>query len=398
MIPHMSAGAQSGLSPKPGPRRPKAKPVDPAKKYWWAAAVAVPVLVAIIATIPSLLKKESPSVNISQDSHDLNFQPVTVIEREYQDKNGKALPPDVEQQIEQALQLLKQKRYEDGIPLLQAAAVKAPVPSVLTDLGHALATAGKSNAAQAAYTQAASLDPSNQQVSEGRKFLSKLTENNTILTAAAIPLQKDIAATLLDGDTDFFKFTAPSGPRDILHVHLQNRSTSLGLALAVKDAAKSPIGGINGAAGADVNYELPATPGAIYYLQLSPWYSGGGTYTLRVEPTHSFDAYEPNDTILTARDISVGNAIEANIMDNLDTDFYRFRARGAKTTIVVENKSTTLGIALAVTNSDKAPVGGQNGAVAANVRHQFDSMPGSTYQVQISPYYSGGGKYALTIQ
>ena len=85
-------------------------------------------------------------------------------------------------------------------------------------------------------------------------------------------------------------------------------------------------------------------------------------------------------------------------MDGLDTDFYRFRARGAKTTIIVENKSTTLGIALAVTNADKAPFGGQNGSVAANVRYQFESTPGSTYQVQISPYYSGGGKYALTIQ
>ncbi len=143
---------------------------------------------------------------------------------------------------------------------------------------------------------------------------------------------------------------------------------------------------------------MPATPGAIYYLQLSPYYSGGGAYTLKVEPTHSFDAYEPNDTILTARDISVGKAIEANIMDGLDTDFYRFRALGTKTTIVVENKSTTLGIALVVTNADKAPLGGQNGPVAANVHYQFDSTPGSTYQVQISPYYSGGGKYALTIQ
>ena len=272
------------------------------------------------------------------------------------------------------------------------------MPSVLTDLGHALATAGKSNAAQAAYTQAASLDPSNQQVSEGRKFLSKLTENNTILTAAEIPLQKDIAATPLDADSDFFRFTSPSGPRDILRVHLQNRSTSLGLGLAVKDTAKSPIGGTNGAPGGDVNYDLPVNPGVIYYLQLSPYYSGGGAYTLRVEPTHSFDAYEPNDTILTARDISVGNAIEANIMDGLDTDFYRFHARGAKTTIVVENKSTTLAIGLGVTNADKAPIGGQNGPVAANSRFQFDSAPGSTYQVQISPYFSGGGKYALTIQ
>jgi hypothetical protein len=272
------------------------------------------------------------------------------------------------------------------------------VPSVLTDLGHALATTGKSNAAQAAYTQAKSLDPSNKQVSQGRQYLTNLAGNNTIFTAAEIPLNEDIAATLPDGGTDFFKFTAPSGPRDILAVHVQNRSSTLGLALAVKDAAKSPVGGTQGAQGADLPYEFAATPGAIYYVQLSPYLSGGGAYTLRVEPTHSFDAYEPNDTILTARDISVGNAIEANIMDGADKDFYRFQARAVKTTIVVENKSSTLGIAVAVMDADKSPVGGQAGAVAANIRYQFDSRPGATYHVEISPYLSGGGKYALTVQ
>jgi len=85
---------------------------------------------------------------------------------------------------------------------------------------------------------------------------------------------------------------------------LQNRSPSLGLSVAAKDADKAPIGGgASGAAAADIAYEFSATPGAIHYLQVSPHYSGGGAYTLIVEPTHAFDAFEPNDTILTAREI-----------------------------------------------------------------------------------------------
>jgi tetratricopeptide (TPR) repeat protein len=398
MIPRMGANAQSSLNPKPAPAGRKTKRVDAVKKYWWAAAIAVPLLGAVIGILPSLLKKEAPSISISRDSHDLNFQPITVIEREYRQKTGQPLPPDVQQQIEQALQLLKQERYEDGIPLLRAAAQKAPTPSVLTDLGNALATTGKSTEAQAVYSRVESLDPANQQVTGGRRFLAKLTGNNTILTAAEIPMQTVIPATLLDNDTDFFKFTAPSGPRDHLRVRLQNRSTSLGLTLAVKDAEKAPIGETSGAAAANITYEFPATPSAIHYLQVSPYYSGGGAYSLIVEPTHSFDAYEPNDTILTAKDIATGRLIEANIMDERDTDFYRFHARGAKTSIVVENRSDTLGIALAVTNADKAPVGEQSGAAAANVRYEFVSIPGSTYYLQISPYYSPGGKYAFTIQ
>ncbi len=385
----MNGGPQSSPSPESA---------SPAKKYWWAAAVAVPLLVAVIGIIPSFKEKKAGGVNINQDSHNLNFQQITVIEGEYRQKTGQPLPPEVQQKIEQALQLLKQERYEEGIPLLRAASEKAAVPSVLADLGHALAITGKSTEAESAYSQAAVADPTNQQVKEGRQFLAKLSGNNTIFTAAEIAMQTPVAATLLDGGTNFFKFTAPPGPRDHLRVRLENRSPSLGLYVGVKDAEKAPIGETSGAIAANLAYEFSATPSAIHYLQVSPHYSGGGAYTLTVEPTHSFDAFEPNDTILTAKDISAGATIEANIMDDHDTDFYRFRARGAKTLIVVENRSTTLGITLNVTDADKAPVGSQSGSIAANVRLEFDSKPDSTYQIQISPHYSPeGGKYAVTI-
>src|SRR5579871_1140640 len=392
-MPTMSQNQTSATESKAKPR-----PVNIAKKYWWATAVAVPLAVSAIEVSPSLIKKESPTIQVTRDSHDLNFQQISIVEREYREKTGQSLPPDIRQQIQEALRSIQQQRYEDGIPLLQAAAQKAAVPSVLANLGHALATTGKSTEARKVYDQLAAVDPSNRQIINGRQYLSELTHNNTIFTAANIPLQKTINSTLLDNDTDFFKFTAPSGPRDLLRVRLQNPSSSLGFSLAVKDVSKAPIGQASGAAAADITYEFADVPGATYYLQVSPYYTGGGAYSLIVEPTHSFDAYEPNDTILTAKDIPTGSPIEANIMDERDTDFYRFRARGAKTTIEVENRSTTLGIALAVTDADKAPIGGQTGSAAANVRYEFASTPGSVYQVQISPYYSQGGKYALTIR
>ncbi len=389
----MREPARGGIIPRMNPESASA-----AKKYWWAAAIAVPLLVAVIGIVPSLRKKDTAAININQDSHNLSFQQINVIEGEYRQKTGQPLPPEVQQQIEQALLLVKQERYGDGIPLLRAAAEKAAVPAVLADLGHALALAGKPTEAENAYSQAAAADPSNQQVKEGRQFLAKLTGNNTIFNAAEIPMQKTIAAMVPDGGTNFFKFTAPSGPRDHLRARLENRSPSLGLGLAVNDAEKAPIGGTSGAGAANLVYEFSATPGAIHYLQVSPHYSGGGAYTLIVEPTHSFDAFEPNDTILTAKDIPTGSAVEANIMDEGDTDFYRFHARGAKTLIVVDNRSPTLGITLRVMDADKAPVGERSGAIAANVRYEFDSKPDGIYHLQISPHYSPGGKYAITIQ
>jgi len=394
--PGMSAGQQPSLNPEPAPESTKAPPVNAAAKYWWAAAIAVPLLVALIGIIPKLRKEPSP---ISIDSHDqLNFQPVTVIEKEYSQKTGQPLPPDVRQQLEEALDLVKRKQYEKSIPLLRAVADKAQVPSVQMDLANALAISGKSAEAENLYAKVAAVDPSNRPVKEGRQFLAKLTQNNTIFDATEIPIETEVQATMPDNGTQFFKFNAPPGPRDLLRVSLQNRSSTMALSLAVKNADKAPVGsGSVGAAAANVSYEFSATPGTTHYLQVSP-YTGGGPYSVIVKPTHSFDAFEPNDTILEAKDIPVGSPIEANIMDGNDTDFYRFRARADKTLIVVENRSQTLAISLAVANEDKAPMGGPpNGAAAANVRYEFNSKAGGTYYLQVSPYYSAG-KYVLTVQ
>ncbi len=242
MISLMAEGPQPALTPEPVPAKPGNGPAEASKKYWWAAAIAVPVLVAAINIVPSLLKKESPTANIDahSDSHDLKFQQINIVEREYTQKTDQPLPVDLRQQIEQASQLIDQKQHDGGIPLLRMVAEKAPVPSALTNLGNALALTGKVAEAQARFTQATAADPSNQQAAGVRQFLAKLTTNNTILTAAEIPIGKPVAAILLDGGANFFKFTAPSGPRDYLRVRQQNRSTSLGLALAVKNPDKSP--------------------------------------------------------------------------------------------------------------------------------------------------------------
>jgi hypothetical protein len=149
----MDAGTQPGSDAKPT----AAAPPDSAKKYWWAAAVAVPVVVAAIGIVPSLVKKESAGVNIQSDSHNVTFQQINVIEQEYQSKTGQRLPDDVRQQIQQALQLIADKRYAEGVPLLRAASERAPVASVLTDLGHALTLSGNSSEARRAYDRASAM-------------------------------------------------------------------------------------------------------------------------------------------------------------------------------------------------------------------------------------------------
>jgi hypothetical protein len=202
---------------------------------------------------------------------------------------------------------------------------------------------------------------------------------------------------LLEQDVDFFKFTAPAGPRDYMRLRITNTSR-VAVHVQVFNPDKAPIGNADGEESADVTYEFPVVPGGTHFIEVRPRFAQGGAYSLVVSPTRSFDAFEENDSILTAKEIGVGRAIDANVMDTKDTDFYKFQARGATTVVALENASDSLAAALSVTDSDKAPVGQASGEEAANVRYSFESKPGSTYHVQVSARYSRGGKYSLVVQ
>jgi tetratricopeptide (TPR) repeat protein len=281
-----------------GEKQPVA--VDKAKKFWWAGAVAVPLLVAGVGILPSLLgsKPSRPSINIT-DSHDLNFHQINLIEQEYRAKVREDLPAELRQQIQQALAYLNQGRFSDGIPILQQAVEKAPVPSLLADLGTALALAGNANDADAAFARAIAEAPDNEAVARGRRYLANAARNNDILSPAEIPIQKTISSTLLDHDKDYFSFTTPSGPRDYIRVTLRNQSTHFYPQLAAFDAQRAPIGGVSSptGAGGDLTHTFPASPASTHIVAAFPYGSAGGGYTLLVEPMRAFDDYEPNDTI-----------------------------------------------------------------------------------------------------
>jgi hypothetical protein len=102
--------------------------VDYSKKYWWLAAVAVPIIVAIIGKYP--FKSDTPVAGT------IYIGSMTVIEHQYQQYVGQPLTdPDLKSKIEQANELGAKSNFPGAAALVQEVAQKVPVPAVLNNLG-----------------------------------------------------------------------------------------------------------------------------------------------------------------------------------------------------------------------------------------------------------------------
>ncbi len=399
-------------------------PVDYAKKYWWAGAIAVPIVVALIALIPSVMNQEASGATYianTQLGGDMYF--VT---------NVSLADPELEDQLEQAVRLVKQGDFAQSVPLFEELAGKTQSGALYNNLGVAQAAIGNLQAARQAYEKAMALNPNDAGVALNLGFIHKAqgnlkeaqkhfenagahkgaTEsaraireelgNNTILTATPIPLSTAVEARIAGSeDTDFYRFTAPAGQRDFLKVRVENRSTTLAPWIALFNADKARMHyTFNDTAGADLTYRFSANAaGATYYIQVYRRGRSGGAYALTITPEGAYDRYEPNDSILEATQISVGTAIEAGIMDQNDTDFYRVTVAAVGEAVVsVQNRSTTLAPWIALFNADKARMHYTfNDTAGADLTYRFSADAGATYYIQVDRRGGSGGLYTLTV-
>ena len=395
----MESGAHRRMSARPTwqPKSPK-KTTDHARKYWWVAAIVVPIVVALIGLIPLTRSKAGGLPTFSVDSHDLNLTDITVIEGEYKSKTGQELPAEVRQRLQQAQTLIEQRRFDEGLPLLRQTAESLQLASVFGELGTALALAGKKGEAEAAFLKASSADPNNRAAIQGRRFFDDAISNNTILKATKMSLGEVVSSNVFDGDSDFFQFVSPDGPRDYLRLRLTNQSTTLHPQVTIFDGEKSRLNGISKSDAADLELLFGVMPSQTTYVQVSPFYSGGGSYSLKVEPAKAFDEFEPNDMITNAKPISTDKSFDLNILDEKDADYFSFQAKSEKVLILVQNQSTTLHPMLVIFDSQKSKIDQRQAAEAADLRYELNASVGTTYYIQVSPNYSTGGKYGLTIQ
>ena len=228
--------------------------------------------------------------------------------------------------------------------------------------------------------------------------------NDDILNANVIDLGKLVKASIgSPTDNDFYTFTTPKIYRDWIRIEVQNQSTTLDPNLELFDASKTSIGGThNTTAGGDLTYEFVAPPETKFTVRVSSYYARNtGVYLIRVSPEQAYDSFEPNDDILSAKPIKLGEAIKANIMDKDDADFYSVDiGAGVKQllTIQIANGSASLHPNVVVFDGSKTQIGdAHNATPGGDLTYDVGAAKGPIY-VRVSDYYvQNRGDYTLTI-
>ncbi len=111
---------------------------DVSKKRWWVAVVVVPIVIAVIGIVPSLIKKSDGTISVpgNQFNDEVYFNTVSVV-LEQAKEAGQALSPEVVADLERAMAHVRAREFERAIPLLEAVSKEAALPAVINNLGAA---------------------------------------------------------------------------------------------------------------------------------------------------------------------------------------------------------------------------------------------------------------------
>lgn len=199
-----------------------------------------------------------------------------------------------------------------------------------------------------------------------------------------------------------FPLPDPPAPRDVLSLEIENLSPTLIPALSIFDTEDRFLGWTKDSQrpGLSLTQQIAPTPKTTLIVHVWGAYKTMGKYRLTVRPLKAFDRYEPNDDILNATRIIVGERIDANIMDAADTDFYSFVAPDAGVVHVdVQNRSATLIPAVTVFSPDRRTLGiaADVRTAGANLTRSVQAIPEQLYYVQVWPQLKTAGEYSLII-
>jgi hypothetical protein len=344
---------------------------------------------------------------------------VAELGRQYRRFHGKLLRnPEVEQLFTQAAGQAAAGQYDAAARLLEQASADAAVPVVFNDLGVLYAQTGDRARALEAFREALTRDTGDRLTHENVERLGgilieaeqpvtrEVEPNNSHVNANLIRIGTTVEAELAarTNDVDTYRFVSPAAPRDLLTIEIQPAADMLELELRIFDAGQRLLD-LAPPSAADPGKAIAVTfspqPNAAFYLQVSAAHDTGGEYTVRVQPLKRFDAFEPNDDIFSAGKLTVGQTIEADIMDIDDTDFYSFESpRSGTVTIDLQNRSATLIPALTTFSSDKRNTGfGPDVRTpGAGLHHTMEVQEHTTYFLQVWSQGKSSGAYSLTVK
>ena len=134
------------------------------KKWWWVGAIAVPLLVAIIAIVPHLLRQDKGGADTffvagTQFNGQVAFNSVTVVTGQVRQMSGEEMPDTMLEALRKALKFIESSEFEEAIPLLESVADAAPVPALFNNLGAAYLATGRREKARSYFEKALTGSP-----------------------------------------------------------------------------------------------------------------------------------------------------------------------------------------------------------------------------------------------
>ena len=344
---------------------------------------------------------------------------VSVLEHEYAAAGGTVLTSDETRQLfQRAADLARQGQWIAASELLETASKTAAVPVVFNDLGVLYEDMGDRsrmvNAFREALARSANYQPvlrnlARQRditVAEARPVTHEVEPNSTNTTANVIAIESQVDGEIAAGqnDIDTFKFPAPPAPRDTLALDIAARSPNLRLGWNIYDDGVREIarGTELPKPGDPVHFTFAPPPNATLYVSVWGMDQTAGPYRLSLKALKAFDAYEPNDDIFHASPIPAAGAIQANIMDGKDQDFYSFLAdRSGTIDIDLENDTSTFVPGMTVFGPDQRTIGFAPDAKGrgASLHYSVAVEAGQKYYVQVWPVLDhSAGDYKLRLE
>jgi hypothetical protein len=388
------------------------------RRYWWLPFVLGGVaMIFWIATGPRWSRAKVALPVAVRPIAGYNTNTATVLQ-EYQRFYGKPLNnADVERLCNQANERVAAKDYSNALGMLEQVAKTAAVPVVFNNLGVLYAEVNDRSRSINAFREALARDMDYQPVrinldrlkdimALGAEPVSREVESNNSPRLANIiacnkPVEGEIAAAV--NDVDVFRVNTPPAPRDLITIEVENHSKTLAPVLKIfdADARATDMGKVEREPGASIKLVIAPPPNSVLYLQISGYGSSAGAYTLRVVPQKAFDNFEPNDEIFNARRITLGAKIDANIMDDADTDYYSFVSpRNGTVNIVITNRSDSLIPALSTFYPDmrSSGFGPDVKTKGGNLRHTLEVLENQIYFLQVWSQHDSTGAYSILVE
>ena len=336
--------------------------------------------------------------------------------REYARLYNRPLPDSLARQdFRYASELVARADFAGAIPVLERISKQVAVPTLFNNLGVLFVQRNEISRAVSAFREAyvrdADYAPVRANLTRLKPLLNmvspvtrEIEPNDNYLLANVVSLEKPVDAEISAvEDTDCFRFRTPPPPRDVLTVEVENLSTTLVPAVSLFDSDDQFLGWTKDAEvpGRSLVYRFSPPPNTILLLHVWGSFQSQGKYRLTVRSLKAFDRYEPNDDILKPTLLNVGQTIEANIMDEADTDFYSLAAPASGAARVeIRNRSDTLIPALVTFSPERRPLGAgpEIRVPGSNLSYTFQVTPGRIYYIQVRSREGTAGEYSLTVR